>query len=101
MIDSAKSYQSVMLSLEKAIPSKMACINSHGVGAPQQALLDYYTNLRLMPLETSPALSCDLLLVQNDKRRHIEVPGNDWSLIWEGKRPADRRESFSLYQKKD
>ena len=101
MIDSAKSYQSVMLSLEKAIPSKMACINSHGVGAPQQALLDYYTNLRLMPLETSPALSCDLLLVQNDKRRHIEVPGKGWSLIWEGKRPADRRESFSLYQKKD
>lgn len=99
MIDSAKSYQGVMLSLEKALPAQYNCINSNGFGKPQQALLDYYTNLRVIPLEKSPELKCDLYLVQEDKHHeHINI-GNDWELIWQGKRPADRHEKFSLYRK--
>lgn len=96
MIDSAKSYKSVMLSLQKALPKKFDCINSEGVNKAQQALLDYYTNLRLTP---SSERSCRLLLIQADKSQLTEPPEGEWQLIWEGKRPADRHEHFSLYKK--
>jgi len=96
MIDSAKSYKSVMLSLQKSLPKKFDCINGEGVNKAQQALLDYYTDLRLTP---SSEKSCHLMLVQADRSREIESPQGEWQLIWEGKRPADRHEHFSLYKK--
>ena len=100
MIDSAKSYKSVMLNLQKSIPTKHACINSHGVGKPQEALLDYYTNLRLVHVKHFTEASCDLLLIQDDKYHQAsEPPSEGWKLIWLGKRPADRHEQFRLYQK--
>jgi hypothetical protein len=99
MIDSAKSYQGVMLSLQKALPAKHACINSTGFGQPQQALLDYYTDLRVIPLNKSSEPGCDLYLIQEDKHHAHINPSDDWKLIWQGKRPADRREKFRLYQK--
>ncbi len=104
MIDSAKSYKGVMLSLQKALPAKHGCINSAGFGRPQQALLDYYTNLRVMSLQSSAKPNCNLYLVQEDKN-HGDInpgkdwPNEDWKVIWQGKRPADRHERFMLYQK--
>jgi 4-amino-4-deoxy-L-arabinose transferase-like glycosyltransferase len=99
MIDSAKSYQNVMLSLQKNLPAKFSCISSEGFGQPQQALLNYYTNLHVSPLENHPKTNCDLYLIQNDKKHpHIE-PKDGWTLIWRGKRAADKNENFSLYQK--
>ena len=99
MIDSAKSYQNVMLSLQKNLPAKFSCISSKGFGQPQQALLDYYTNLQVMPLKNHQEAPCDLYLIQNDKKHaHIEAE-KGWTLIWQGKRAADRNENFSLYQK--
>ena len=99
MIDSAKSYQSVMNSLQQALPKHFACINSHGLGSSQQSLLNYYTHLKAIPLETSQNLNCDLYLIQDDKNREKLEPDEDWTLIWQGKRPAERREYFRLYQK--
>ena len=99
MIDSAKSYKSVMLSMQKSLPRKAACINSRGVGQPQQALLDYYTDLRLTPIENNEPLSCELLLVQHARYGEATDPTEGWTLIWEGKRPTDRHEYFKLYKK--
>ena len=97
-IDSAKSYESMMLALKKAVPSSYACINSRNMGAPQRALLDYYAGLRTQPLEIVQRLDCDLYLIQDERGRDKIQPGHDWKLIWHGKRPADRRESFRLYR---
>lgn len=97
-IDSAKSYESMILSLKKAIPRNYACINSRNLGAPQRALLDYYTGLRTQPFESGQRLDCDLYLLQDERGREKVEPGKDWKLIWHGKRPADRRESFRLYK---
>ena len=99
MIDSAKSYQGVMLGIKKSLPAKHACINSTGFGQPQKALLDYYTDLRVIPLNESSEPSCDLYLIQEDKHHGHINPGDDWKLVWQGKRPADRHEKFRLYQK--
>jgi hypothetical protein len=43
-------------------------------------------------------LSCDLYLIQDERGEAKIVPGENWTLIWSGKRAADRRESFRLYQ---
>ena len=88
-----------MNSLQQALPKHFACINSHGLGSSQQSLLNYYTHLKAIPLETSQNLNCDLYLIQDDKNREKLEPGEDWTLIWQGKRPAERREYFRLYQK--
>ena len=97
-IDSAKSYEKVLLSLQKSMPANYECINSQNFGESQVALLDYYTNLRVQPLEMGHRLSCDLYLIQDERGRQKIEPGKNWKLIWHGKRPADRRESFRLYK---
>lgn len=97
-IDSAKSYAPMMASLKKAVPLHAACITSRNLGDAQRALLDYYTNLRTQPFETVQQLACDLYLIQDERGREKIEPGSDWKLIWHGKRKADRRESFRLYQ---
>ena len=97
-IDSAKSYEGLMNSLKAAIPENYACISSRNFGGSQRALLDYYTNIRTQPLETVQRLDCDLYLIQDERGREKVEPGDNWKLIWQGKRASDRRESYRLYQ---
>jgi hypothetical protein len=87
-----------MSELKQALPVRFGCINSKFVDKPQQALLEYYTDIRAVPLETEPRLECDLYLIQDTRDRERIEPGQDWHLIWQGKRSAERRESFRLYQ---
>jgi 4-amino-4-deoxy-L-arabinose transferase-like glycosyltransferase len=98
MIDSAKSYHNVFTSLNKALPARYACVNSLHVGKSQLMLLHYYTNVKLQPLETTQQLICDLYLIQDERGSAKTEPGPEWQLIWSGKRAADRRESFRLFQ---
>ncbi|HEU4708157.1 MAG TPA: glycosyl transferase, partial [Methylophilaceae bacterium] len=98
-IDSARSYKDIMLSIKQALPANYACINSSNLGAAQIALLDYYTGIRTERLEVVQRLGCDLYLVQDERGHGRAEPGPKWKLIWQGKRVADRRESFRLYQR--
>lgn len=97
-IDSAKSYRSVITSMASAMPAEYACVNSRNLGSSQVALLDYYTGIRTQPFETLQRLDCDLYLIQDERGRDKVEPGSEWKLIWQGKRPAERRESFRLFQ---
>lgn len=98
MIDSAKSYEPVFTSLYKAMPTQHSCINSLNVGQPQRLLLNYYTDIKLLRVETTQDLSCDLYLIQDNKGTGKMQPSQEWQLIWRGKRAADRKESFRLYR---
>lgn len=98
-IDHARSYKNVMLGIQKTIPASYSCVNSHNLGDAQVALLDYYTGIRTLPVEQGHRLDCDFYLIQDERRRQKVQPGPEWRLIWEGKRPAERRESFRLYQR--
>jgi hypothetical protein len=98
MIESARSYQSIFSTLKAQLPEEYACVNSRGLGAPQQDLLHYYANVKTIPLERSPALICDYYLIQDERGRAMVDPGHDWHLLWSGKRPSDRKESFRLYK---
>lgn len=97
-INAAKSYKQVMISLKNSLPAGYACINSRNVGEGQRDLLDYYTGIAALPLETVQRLDCDLYLIQDTRGDTKIEPGQDWKLIWQGKRASERRESFRLFQ---
>lgn len=97
-LDAAKSYHPMIAAMQKSLPSSYACVTSRNVGESQRALLDYYAGIRTQPFETVQRLGCDLYLIQDDRSLEKIEPGASWRLIWQGKRAADRRESFRLYQ---
>ena len=99
LLDSAKSYQPVFSSFQAALPQKYNCINSLNVVQPQRLLLNYYTNVKLQPFETTQQLSCDLYLLQDVKGVGEMHLGQEWVQIWKGKRNADRKESFRLFKR--
>lgn len=99
LIDNAKSYASVFASIKKALPAETTCINSLNVGKAQSYLFDYYANITLQPFERSQQLNCNVYLIQDEKGTGKMTPGAEWQIIWQGKRAADRKESFRLFQK--
>lgn len=98
-IDAARSYAPVMNSLKAALPQEYACITSRNLGSAQHALFDYYVGAKTQPFEIVQGLNCDLYLIQDERGQENVEPGQDWHLIWQGKRATDRRESFRLYQR--
>lgn len=100
LIDSARSYQPVFTGIKQHLPERFACINSRNLPPAQQALMHYYTGIRVLPLEISPALACDLYLIRDQRNQAVLEPGSDWELIWQGKRPAERKENLRLYSLK-
>ena len=98
LIDSARSYKEVFSDLAKALPAKYACVKSQSLGAAQRDLLHYYANIKTLPFESSQSLNCDLYLIEDEKGEQSIAPGDDWKLIWSGKRVSERRESFRLFQ---
>lgn len=98
LIDSARSYRQVFSSLNKVLPTKYACVKSQKLGSGQRDLLHYYANIKPLSAESEQALICDLYLLQDDKGVQKIEPGQDWKLIWSGKRASERRESFRLFQ---
>lgn len=100
MIDNAKSYDSTFNHLQTHVNQEQSCINSLNVGKTQAQLLHYYTDITLQPLKQTELLNCDFYLLQDEKGQGKMVPGPEWELVWQGKRPADRRENFRLFQLK-
>lgn len=99
-LDAAKSYQGAFESIRKAVPQRYVCVVGRDLGDSQRAALDYYANLRVQRFELTQDLDCDLYLIQDERGREKVDPGSDWTLLWEGKRPSDRRESFRLFQRR-
>jgi hypothetical protein len=98
-LDAAKSYQSTFESLRNAMPASYACVTARNLGDSQRAALDYHANIIVQRFEIAQNLSCDLYLLQDQRGQPKIDPGPDWHLIWEGRRPSDRHESFRMYQR--
>lgn len=99
-LNANKGYQGMIASMQRALPKHYACVTSLHLASSQRALLDYYADIRTQPFEMVQHMDCDLYLIQ-DERGHDKInPGSDWKLIWQGKRPSDRHESFRLYRRR-
>jgi len=97
-LDAAKSYHAMITDMQKSLPPTYACVTSRNLGAAQRGLLDYYAGIRTLPFETTQHMDCDLLLIQDDRNQEQLNPGASWGQIWQGRRAADRHESFRLYR---
>ena len=98
MIDAARSYSDVFISLKHKLPTHYACVSSNHLGEAQRDLLHYYANVKTQPFETVQRLNCDLYLIQDTRGSEKTMPGADWKLIWKGKRISERREAFRLFK---
>lgn len=95
-IDAGKSYQSMIASLQQALPPHYNCIASANLGEPQRAMLDYYAGIVTRRAEAAGEQDCSLLLVQGSSNSPY-VPAAGWRPLWEGARPGDKAERFWLF----
>ena len=59
-------------------------------------MLLYFSKVRTLSRELHPNAVCDVLLVYSVNAPPSAVE-RSWRLIWEGARPGDTRERFSLF----
>ena len=98
-LDAGKSYRSMIVSMQQALPDEHAYISSSNLGEPQRALLEYYVGILTRRTETYQGIACDLLLIQSLARNPNAPPGPEWNKIWEGNRPGDKLERYWLFQR--
>ena len=102
-IDYGKSYRPLSAGLARALPEKRGCIANGNLGDSLLASLDYFHGIRTVGLYSDAGVRCNLLLVQGSLKDESPLAGTNWRKIWEGARPADRRESekLKLYRRDD
>ena len=98
-IDAVKSYEPVFVGMYKNLPAQYNCVNSLNVGQSQRMLLNYYTGINLVRFEIKQELNCDFYLIQDERGVGKMQPSDEWRLIWRGKRTAERKENFRLFQR--
>jgi 4-amino-4-deoxy-L-arabinose transferase-like glycosyltransferase len=95
-LDKGKSYRSVVVSLQHALPEKYRCLASENVGPTQRAMLQYLGDI---DTQRDSARVCELLLTQGNGTSGPTENKTEWQQIWEGGRPSDKDERFRLYRK--
>ncbi len=96
--DYVLSYRGVAAAIQNQLPADRKCIVAYGLGDAQRASLDYFVGLRVVQQNDAKSDSCDWLLTQGTRERSPVVDAT-WELRWQGSRPADRTERFSLYHR--
>ncbi len=100
-IDYGKTYRPLSASLAKALPEKVSCIANANVPDAILAVLDYFDQIRTVPLNSDASKPCNLLLLHGEPRDSAAITAAGWRQIWEDRRPGDRHESdkFHLYRR--
>lgn len=106
-IDQAKSYRAVMLDLQSALPAEFNCVSdltepeSVRLRESERGLLHYFAGVKIQHATAVDMVECDLLLVEIQRREHPRgfSPGPEWEMLWQGRREADHRDLFVLFQR--
>ncbi|MGB7180922.1 MAG: glycosyltransferase family 39 protein [Burkholderiaceae bacterium] len=92
------TYRHVAMNIKRHI-SDGQCVQARSVGMAERASFAYFANLKF----AGDDQSCDFLLVE-DYGATAQRPASDepgWTLTWEGRRRANRKERFRLYKLND
>lgn len=95
-----KSYAGVAEQIDNALPPVKRCVATN-VGPSQRASFAYFGHI---PFTDVNDKTCDYLLLQDQRRgtdtvQTIARNNQQWKLIWQGRRPADRDERYRLYRR--
>jgi 4-amino-4-deoxy-L-arabinose transferase-like glycosyltransferase len=96
-VNARMSYRSMISSMEPALPSH-GCVASRNLNEAMRAMLDYWIDLRTLPVNSARQSHCPALLVEYDENSPPDLNA-DWHKVWEGNRPGNRSERFALYQR--
>ena len=97
--DYGKTYRPVALSIAKALPDNHGCLAERGLSDTQLASMAYFVGIEPVAEDSRAGQACNWLLVVGDTRRELAPPSSQWTKVWEGNRPGDRKEKFRLYQR--
>jgi 4-amino-4-deoxy-L-arabinose transferase-like glycosyltransferase len=95
-----QSYAAVAEQLGAALPSTYRCVDTDEVGPAQRASFAYLGHVKFSRSGDKP---CEFLLVQDDrllsKGRQMKLVDDRLTLLWQGRRAADRHELFRLFRR--
>lgn len=95
----SQSYAPVAKQLGASLPASYRCVATDEVGPAQRASFAYLGDVRF----GRPGEDCDHLLVQDDglRRKGMQMKKVDGglTLLWQGRRAADRHEYFRLFRR--
>jgi 4-amino-4-deoxy-L-arabinose transferase-like glycosyltransferase len=112
-----KTYTDLATTLASKVPSNHQCVSTLGVSASQRALFTQAAQLKFEPVpynilvvssgrqhtsEANTGANCSHLLIEDRSTKPVAIPklaNGKWTQVWEGRRPADRRERFRLMKK--
>jgi len=96
-VNARMSYRSMISSMEPALPSH-GCVASRNLNEAMRAMLDYWIDLRTLPVNSARQSHCPALLVEYDENFPPHL-SSEWHKAWEGNRPGNRSERFALYHR--
>jgi len=97
--DYGKTYRPVAQAIAKALPADHGCLAERGLNDTQRASLAYFVGIEPAALDSKGGQACDWLLLVGDTRQELALPDGRWRKVWEGSRPAERKEKFRLYRR--
>lgn len=97
--DYGKTYRPVAQAVARALPANHGCLAERSLSDTQLASLAYFVGIEPVAENSAAGRACDWLLVVGNTRRELAAPSGEWSKVWEGSRPGDRREKFRLYRR--
>jgi 4-amino-4-deoxy-L-arabinose transferase-like glycosyltransferase len=97
--DYGKTYRPVAEAIARALPDNHGCLAERGLTATQLASLSYFVEIEPVAESSKAGQACDWLLVVGDTRGELAAPGSQWTKVWEGHRPGDRKEKFRLFRR--
>src|SRR5574343_184016 len=97
--DYGKTYRPVAQAIARALPDNHGCLAERKLTDTQLASLAYFLEIEPVAESSKAGQACDWLLVVGDTRGELAAPGSQWTKVWEGNRPGDRREKFRLFRR--
>lgn len=96
-----QSYAPVAQKIAAALPASYRCVQADGIGPAQRASFAYLGPIKFA---RDAGKRCEFLLVQDDglKRKGGQlrtINERQLTLLWQGRRAADRNEFFRLYRR--
>ena len=95
-VDYGKTYRPLATSMAKALPEKAGCIANVNLNDALLASLDYFADIRTLPLSSAAGQKCRWRLVQGEPKAELLV-ADGWHREWQGRRPSDRRDSEKVF----
>lgn len=97
--DYGKTYRPVAQAIASALPDNHGCLAERRLTDTQLASLAYFLEIEPVAESSKAGQACNWLLVVGDTRGELAAPGNQWTKVWEGNRPGDRKEKFRLFRR--